>query len=115
MGGQVVRFKIANIALVIVSGWIIFWWGYYVGFRSANLSELSNVKGDVNYLESVARNQGNETAPRALEVLTQTQHQRAAMLSDASAFSVVDLLLAPVTAPIGVYWLEQVRGGAGDQ
>jgi hypothetical protein len=108
MGGAVSK-ALKGLTLVAVVGWCAFWWGHYLGFRSAGVTEISNAKFELEFLRQAI--QSNSLEAKQLQVLTELRQQRLATLEATTDFSIAEFIIAPIASPIAAYTLSQVRDG----
>jgi len=65
------------------------------------------MRTDASYLQYFAKNGGDKVS---FEALLKTKHEDIALWSQASEFSLRELISYPIFGPIGAYQLAQVRG-----
>ena len=106
--GWAMRKLVRTLIVSTIVGWCAFWWGHYLGFRSAGLTELSNASFDSNFLNQAIQSPDGIDS-KELQVYTQSQQQRIALLETTTDFSIIDFIIAPITAPIAAHGLGQVR------
>jgi len=90
-----------NAIILVLVGWLSFWWGHYVGELNATGAWLAAERNDLQALLLLKRTV--DTNPTAAQVLaTQIDAKKAEVdqLEEAKRFSVIHFALFPVLGPI---------------
>jgi hypothetical protein len=97
--------------IAALMSWCLFWWGFSLGMNTAADSELAQSKADAELSRQIQASCNPDCSAAVVASLDDLRLTRARMLEETRA-GPLDLLLAPITAPIGVFALASVRQGA---
>jgi len=92
---------VRNAMILVLAGWLSFWWGHYIGELNAAGAWLAAERNDLQALLLLKR--AVDTNPTAAQVLaTQIDAKKTEVdqLEEAKRFSVIHFVLFPVLGPI---------------
>jgi hypothetical protein len=100
--------KTKQIVILVLACWCVFWWGFSLGMRTSADSELAQLTADAQLAQQLRASCAQDCPVATIESLEQMRTARTQLLKQTRA-DAVDLIFAPVTAPIGAIALAGVR------